>query len=305
MTAPYKTSNRIIRQNVFRKKHKRRIKLWIQRYGQVLHMNGMIPSRVSQHKMAKREIMWNDWGSNLVWCRERSTGVGWYYVNTSGPHQCHCSVRNVTWTWAWLSMVTDLCILRVAVPVHMCMVAWACSKWSPKEVVYEHWVKRNQEPNHQIFDTAKCVSLDSTVGIVTSYRLHGHGFKSWQGQEIFLFLKPVHIGSGAHPASYSIGIRCSEKEVGLWDWPFTSSMCKTEWRYNSYSPPICLHGAESDGFTFARCVNEPDVLVTLHIPWSQESECPSKPKVANLDIYLSELYVNHLNPSGNCMHHPL
>jgi len=66
MTAPNKTINGIIRQNIFRKKHKKRIKLWIQRYEQVLHTNGMIPSRVSQHKMAKREIMWNDWDSNLV-----------------------------------------------------------------------------------------------------------------------------------------------------------------------------------------------------------------------------------------------
>jgi len=82
-------------------------------------------------------------------------------------------------------------------------------------------------------------------------------------------------------------------------------MCKTEWRYNSYCPPICLHSADSDSFIFARCVNEPDVLVGLHIPWSQESECLSKPKVANLDIYLSKLYLNHLNPSGNCMYHLL
>jgi hypothetical protein len=83
-----------------------------------------------------------------------------------------------------------------------------------KNMVYEHPLKRNQEPNLQIFDTAKCVSQYSTVGIVTSYRLHNQGFKSWQGQEIFLFLKLVHIGSGAHPASYSIGIRCSGKRLG-------------------------------------------------------------------------------------------
>jgi hypothetical protein len=180
-------------------------------YGQVLHMNGMIPSRVSQQKMAKREIMWSDWDSNPVWCRENSTDVWWYYVNTSGPHLCSCSVRNVIRTWAWFSLVTELCILCFAVPVDMCMVAWMWSKWSPKNMVYEHRLRRNQEPNNQIFDTVKCVSQVSTDGIVTSYRLHDQGFKSWQGQQIFLFLKPVHIGSRVHSASYSIGIRCSGK----------------------------------------------------------------------------------------------
>jgi len=111
-------------------------------------------------------------------------------------HMCSCSVRNVIWTWTWFTLVTELCILRVAVPAHTCMVAWACSRWSPKNMVYEHRIRRNQELNHKILDTAICVSQGSIVGIVTSYRLHGQGFKSWQGQEIFLFLKPVHIGSG-------------------------------------------------------------------------------------------------------------
>ena len=147
MTAPNKTRNRIIRNDIFRKKHKKHIKLCIQWYGQVLHMNGMIPSRVSQHKMAKREIMWNYWDSNLVWCRETSTGVWWKYVNTSGLHLCSCSVRNVIWTWAWFSLVTELCILCVVVPAHMCMAAWMCSKWSQKNMVYEHCARWTKSSN--------------------------------------------------------------------------------------------------------------------------------------------------------------
>lgn len=156
------------------------------------------------------------------------------YVHTSGPHLCSCSFvlsemshehgPDSHQSWSCVSLVLQF----------QCTCAWwhgRVQSEAQKNMVYEHRIRRNQELNHKILDNAKCVSHGSIVGIVTSYRLHGQGFKSWQGQEIFLFLKPVHIGSGAHPASYSIGTRCSGKAVGL----FTASMCKTEWRYNSCS----------------------------------------------------------------------
>jgi hypothetical protein len=46
---------------------------------------------------------------------------------------------------------------------------------------------------------------DTTVGIVTSYRLDGWRLEFQQGQDTFIFSKTVQTGSGAHPAAYPKG----------------------------------------------------------------------------------------------------
>jgi hypothetical protein len=56
----------------------------------------------------------------------------------------------------------------------------------------------------------------------------------------------VQTGSGAHPASYSMGTKASfpgGKSAGAWSWPLTSSSAEVEnaWSYTS-NPPIRFHG---------------------------------------------------------------
>jgi hypothetical protein len=53
----------------------------------------------------------------------------------------------------------------------------------------------------------------------------GSKFESWEGQE-FSLLHVIQTGSGAHPASYPIGMGGSfpgGKEAGVWSWPLTSN----------------------------------------------------------------------------------
>jgi hypothetical protein len=69
----------------------------------------------------------------------------------------------------------------------------------------------------------------------------------------FSLLQMVHIVSGAHPSSYSIGTGniFQGKAAGAWISPLTPTQrrFKNEWSYTS-TPPMCLHGVDSDNFTF-------------------------------------------------------
>ena len=47
------------------------------------------------------------------------------------------------------------------------------------------------------------------------YGLNNPGFKSQQGQEIFILLKNVHITSGAHPATYFTGTGILSQGINL------------------------------------------------------------------------------------------
>jgi hypothetical protein len=70
-------------------------------------------------------------------------------------------------------------------------------------------------------------SQDSSVGIATGYgldiRMVGVRFPAWAGN--FSLRHHVQTDSGAHPASYPMGIGVSfsgGKATGAWNWPLTS-----------------------------------------------------------------------------------
>jgi hypothetical protein len=50
------------------------------------------------------------------------------------------------------------------------------------------------------------MSRGSSVSIVTRLRTGRLGFDSWQDLGLFSLLRRLQTGSGAHPASYSMGI---------------------------------------------------------------------------------------------------
>jgi len=92
---------------------------------------------------------------------------------------------------------------------------------------------------------------DSAVGIVTCYRLDGPGFKSWWGVR---FSTPVQTGPGAHPASYTVGIRSflGVKQPGCCvDYPPPSSAgVKERVELYLYSPLWAFMPCARVNFTF-------------------------------------------------------
>jgi hypothetical protein len=65
------------------------------------------------------------------------------------------------------------------------------------------------------------------------------GFSSWWGQDFSLF-HSVQTNSGAHPASYPVGLGGSfpgEKAAETWRWPLTSIYCRgQEWLSYTFTP---------------------------------------------------------------------
>jgi hypothetical protein len=77
-------------------------------------------------------------------------------------------------------------------------------------------------------DAATTTTTDSSVGIALGYRLNNRGsripFPAGAGN--FSLHHRVQNGSGAHPASYTMGIWGSfsaGKAAGEWSWPLTST----------------------------------------------------------------------------------
>jgi hypothetical protein len=107
------------------------------------------------------------------------------------------------------------------------------------------------------------------------------GWSTWelllnflQGPEIFLFPKRVQTGSGDHTAAGyrglfflpPLGVKQTECEVDRS--PPSSAKINNEWRCIS-APPICLHGADRDSFTFTA-----DLIDSVcSIVKSKENEC--------------------------------
>ena len=80
------------------------------------------------------------------------------------------------------------------------------------------------------------------------------GFDSWKGQEIFPFVSNVHTGSGAPPASCSVGIvgyfpGGKAAEVG--HACLVSTEITNEWSCAS-APSSCFHNMQRDSFSFFR-----------------------------------------------------
>jgi hypothetical protein len=74
---------------------------------------------------------------------------------------------------------------------------------------------------------ARSKSRDSSVGIALGYELDGRGSRVRfpVGVANFSLHHRVQTGSGAHPASYPMGTRCSFpgcKAAEAWSWPLTS-----------------------------------------------------------------------------------
>jgi hypothetical protein len=75
------------------------------------------------------------------------------------------------------------------------------------------------------------VVRDSSVGIALGYGLDDRGsrIRFLERAGNFSLHHRVQNGSGAHPASYPMGIRCSfpgGKAAGAWSWPLTSIWCR-------------------------------------------------------------------------------
>jgi hypothetical protein len=89
--------------------------------------------------------------------------------------------------------------------------------------------------------------IDSSVGIALGYRLDDRGSRVPfpEGAENFSLYHRVQNGSGAHPASYPVGIRGSFLGVKRPGREAVHShlvpRSKKEWGYTS-TPPISLHG---------------------------------------------------------------
>jgi len=97
---------------------------------------------------------------------------------------------------------------------------------------------------------------DSSVSLVTRLRDGRYGFRIPEGQVIWFFIFGTQIGSGAHPASYSMGrgvLSRGAKHPGC-DFdhsPPCSYEVKNEWRYIS-SPPMRFHGVGREKLNFLR-----------------------------------------------------
>lgn len=102
---------------------------------------------------------------------------------------------------------------------------------------------------------AKCVlqrAGTAQSGYSLSCGLDSLESDSWQGQEIFFFLRNIQTGCDAHPASYSVGIGGSfpeSKEPGceIDHSPLFSAVVKNEWLSMS-APPVCLHDVHRNSF---------------------------------------------------------
>jgi hypothetical protein len=88
-------------------------------------------------------------------------------------------------------------------------------------------------------------SRDSAVGMATGWTAERSEFESREGQDVSS-LHVVQTGSGAHPASYPMGIGGSfpgGKAVRAWSWPLNSNYCRGQEYVNLYiHSPIRLHG---------------------------------------------------------------
>jgi hypothetical protein len=85
-------------------------------------------------------------------------------------------------------------------------------------------------------------SCDSSVGVVTGYgmddRMVGVRFLAVAGN--FSIHHRVQTGSGAQPASYTMGSGSSfpgSKAAGAWNWPFISTCCRDQ-RMRRALPPL-------------------------------------------------------------------
>jgi hypothetical protein len=70
----------------------------------------------------------------------------------------------------------------------------------------------------------------------------------------FSFLQNIQTGSGAHPASNSMGniVYSPKGKVASCEVdrsPPSSAEVMSEWSYTS-APPLCLHGVDRDNLTF-------------------------------------------------------
>jgi hypothetical protein len=109
---------------------------------------------------------------------------------------------------------------------------------------------------------------DNSVGTALRYGLDGRGsrvrFPAGAGN--YSLHHRVQNGSGAHPASYAMGTRCSflrSKAARAWSWPLTSISCRGQ-RMSGAVPPLPQYDFISTGKTLHT------MLLPLHRTDSRE-----------------------------------
>jgi hypothetical protein len=106
--------------------------------------------------------------------------------------------------------------------------------------------KNHKKPLNTRWGKIRSLSRDSAVGTAAGHGLDDQevGVRVPVGQE-FSLLHVVHTGSGAHPASYPMGIGdyfSGGKAAGAWSRPLTSSLCRGQENVDIYiHSPIRLH----------------------------------------------------------------
>jgi hypothetical protein len=107
---------------------------------------------------------------------------------------------------------------------------------------FKRCARLGEMKNEDIWKELNMYSVNERVGTALGYGLDNRGSRVRFPPEAgnFSLHHRVQNGSGAHPASYPMVIRCSfpgGKAAGAWSWPLTSISCRGQ-RMSGAIPPL-------------------------------------------------------------------